>query len=46
MFLPDLVTVIRGGVQASQSLLAPPFDHIFTIGSQAVGKTVLVSHGS
>jgi aldehyde dehydrogenase (NAD+) len=42
-FLPDLVTVIEGGVEASQALLALPFDHIFFTGSPAVGKIVMAA---
>jgi aldehyde dehydrogenase (NAD+) len=42
-FSPDLVTVIEGGVQASQALLALPFDHIFFTGSPAVGKIVMTA---
>lgn len=40
-FPPDLVTVIEGGVDTSQALLALPFDHIFFTGSPAVGKIVM-----
>lgn len=40
-FPPDLVTVIEGGKDASQALLALPFDHIFFTGSPAVGKVVM-----
>lgn len=35
------VTVIEGGPEVSQSLLALPFDHIFFTGSPAVGKIVM-----
>ncbi|MFT5743184.1 MAG: aldehyde dehydrogenase (NAD+) [Paracoccaceae bacterium] len=42
-FSPDLVTVIEGGVDASQALLALPFDHIFFTGSPAVGKIVMAA---
>lgn len=42
-FTPDLVTVIEGGVDASQALLALPFDHIFFTGSPAVGKIVMAA---
>ncbi len=42
-FPPDLVTVIEGGVEASQALLALPFDHIFFTGSPAVGKIVMAA---
>ena len=42
-FPPSLVTVIEGGVDASQALLALPFDHIFFTGSPAVGKIVMAA---
>lgn len=42
-FPPDLVTVIEGGVEASQALLALPFDHIFFTGSPAVGQIVMAA---
>ncbi|MCV2893411.1 aldehyde dehydrogenase family protein [Lentibacter sp. XHP0401] len=41
VFPPDLVAVVEGGVEASQALLALPFDHIFFTGSPAVGKIVM-----
>ncbi len=41
LFDKDLVTVIEGGVETSQELLAMPFDHIFFTGSPAVGKVVM-----
>ncbi len=41
VFDADVVTVIEGGVDTSQSLLALPFDHIFFTGSPAVGKVVM-----
>jgi aldehyde dehydrogenase (NAD+) len=40
-FPPDLVTVIEGGKDVSQALLALPFDHIFFTGSPAVGRAVM-----
>jgi aldehyde dehydrogenase (NAD+) len=40
-FPADLVTVIEGGKDVSQALLALPFDHIFFTGSPAVGKIVM-----
>ncbi len=40
-FPPDLVTVVEGGKDVSQALLALPFDHIFFTGSPAVGKVVM-----
>ncbi len=42
-FSPDRVTVVEGGVEASQALLALPFDHIFFTGSPAVGKIVMAA---
>lgn len=42
-FTPDLVTVIEGGIEASQALLALPFDHIFFTGSPEVGKIVMAA---
>lgn len=42
-FAPDLVTVVEGGVDASEALLALPFDHIFFTGSPAVGKIVMAA---
>jgi aldehyde dehydrogenase (NAD+) len=41
VFPPELVTVIEGGVDTSEALLALPFDHIFFTGSPAVGKIVM-----
>lgn len=42
-FTPDLVTVVQGGVDVSQALLALPFDHIFFTGSPEVGKIVMAA---
>lgn len=42
-FSPDLVTVVEGGAEVSQALLALPFDHIFFTGSPAVGKIVMAA---
>jgi aldehyde dehydrogenase (NAD+) len=42
-FPPSLVTVVEGGVQASQALLTLPFDHIFFTGSPEVGKIVMAA---
>ncbi|MDP3340565.1 aldehyde dehydrogenase family protein [Frigidibacter sp.] len=42
-FSPDLVTVVEGGVEASEALLALPFDHIFFTGSPAVGSIVMAA---
>lgn len=41
LFDEDLVAVIEGGVEVSQSLLTIPFDHIFFTGSPAIGKVVM-----
>ena len=43
LFDKKLVCVIEGGLEASQALLAKPFDHIFFTGSPAVGKIVMRS---
>lgn len=40
-FTPDLVTVIEGGADVAQRLLALPFDHIFFTGSPAIGRIVM-----
>lgn len=40
-FPPNLVTVVEGGKDVSQALLALPFDHIFFTGSPAVGRIVM-----
>lgn len=40
-FSPDLVTVVEGGRDVSQALLALPFDHIFFTGSPGVGRIVM-----
>ncbi|NMG06272.1 aldehyde dehydrogenase [Brasilonema sp. UFV-L1] len=40
-FEPAYITVIEGGVQTSQQLLAEKFDHIFFTGGTAVGKIVM-----
>ena len=42
-FAPDLVTVVEGGVDVSEALLALPFDHIFFTGSPAVGSLVMAA---
>ncbi len=42
-FPPDLVTVIEGGKDVAEQLLALPFDHIFFTGSPAVGKIVMAA---
>ena len=43
IFSENHVSVIEGGLEASQLLLAKPFDHIFFTGSPAVGKIVMRS---
>jgi aldehyde dehydrogenase (NAD+) len=40
-FDPAYITVVEGGVQTSQQLLAEKFDHIFFTGGTAVGKIVM-----
>ncbi|MGZ9585314.1 aldehyde dehydrogenase [Paenibacillus marinisediminis] len=40
-FDPQLATVVEGGVETSQELLAMPFDYIFFTGSVGVGKIVM-----
>jgi aldehyde dehydrogenase (NAD+) len=37
-FDPAYITVIEGGIETSQQLLAEKFDHIFFTGSTAIGK--------
>jgi aldehyde dehydrogenase (NAD+) len=43
LFNENIVSVIEGGLEASQQLLAKPFDHIFFTGSPMVGKIVMRS---
>jgi aldehyde dehydrogenase (NAD+) len=43
LFEENMVSVVEGGLEASQLLLAQPFDHIFFTGSPAVGKIVMRS---
>lgn len=40
-FPPEHVQVINGGIETSSALLDLPFDHIFFIGSNTVGKIVM-----
>ncbi len=40
-FDPAYITVIEGGIETSQQLLAEKFDHIFFTGSTAIGKIVM-----
>jgi aldehyde dehydrogenase (NAD+) len=42
-FPPDLLTVIEGGKETAEALLALPFDHIFFTGSPAVGRIVMTA---
>ncbi|KJZ20487.1 aldehyde dehydrogenase family protein [Loktanella sp. S4079] len=42
-FDPDLVTVVQGGPDVANALLAEPFDHIFFTGSPEVGKIVMAA---
>jgi len=42
-FDPGWVTVMEGGVETSQALLAHPFDHLFFTGGTAVGKVVMAA---
>lgn len=41
VFDPAEVTLVQGGVNTAQQLLALPFDHVFFTGSPAVGKIVM-----
>lgn len=41
IFSEDIVSVVQGGVEASQELLKLPFDHIFFTGSPRVGRLVM-----
>ncbi len=40
-FQPEYITVVEGGVETSQKLLAEKFDHIFFTGGTAVGKIIM-----
>lgn len=40
-FDPDVVTVVKGGIDETQELLKERFDHIFFTGSTAVGKIIM-----
>lgn len=42
-FDPAYITVVEGGIEASQSLLAEKFDHIFFTGGTAIGKIVMAA---
>jgi aldehyde dehydrogenase (NAD+) len=41
VFEPDEVTVVTGGVDAAQALLALPFNHICYVGNNRVGRLVM-----
>lgn len=43
LFPPELVRVVEGGAEATEALLALPFDHIFFTGSPSVGKIVMAA---
>ncbi len=40
-FDPSYITVVEGGVETSQALLAEPYDHIFFTGGTAIGRIVM-----
>lgn len=40
-FVPDYITVVKGGREENTALLECPFDYIFFTGSVAVGKVVM-----
>ncbi len=42
-FPPELVTVVEGGAEIAQQLLALPFDHVFFTGSPKVGREVMAA---
>jgi aldehyde dehydrogenase (NAD+) len=42
-FHPDFITVVEGGIETSQALLAEKFDRIFFTGSAAVGRLILAA---
>lgn len=42
-FDPAYITVVEGGVEVSQALLAEKFDHIFFTGGATVGKLVMAA---
>ena len=41
VFKDDEFAVVEGGAEASQALLAQPFNHIFYIGGHAVGRLIM-----
>jgi aldehyde dehydrogenase (NAD+) len=42
-FNPEFITVIEGGVETNQQLLAEKFDHIFFTGGTEIGKIVMAA---
>lgn len=42
-FDPSFITVIEGGIETNQALLAEKFDHIFFTGGTAIGKIVMAA---
>jgi len=42
-FDPAYITVVEGGVETSQQLLAEKFDHIFFTGGTAIGKIIMAA---
>lgn len=42
-FDPGFVTVVEGGVEVSQALLAEKFDHIFFTGGTEIGKIIMAA---
>lgn len=42
-FPPEEVTLVEGGVDVAQQLLALPFNHVFFTGSPTVGKSVMAA---
>jgi len=42
-FDPAYITVVEGGVETSQEILAERFDHIFFTGGTAIGKIVMAA---
>ena len=42
-FAPNYITVVEGGIEASQALLEERFDHIFFTGGTAIGKVIMAA---
>lgn len=42
-FSPEYITVVEGGVETSQKLLAEKFDHIFFTGGTAIAKIIMAA---